>query len=196
MQNDKRLETLRRKLTAKVSRNVVNMVKEVLALKHECGHDDHRLQPNRYDDWKAIDNLMLNILSVLLEQLPEMLTSMAVFQAEAFKYMSSEHSDEIAKKAELEIQTELGQQVIQHECTVKACVEILFTHQLLIVEYGRGNNADIHYARIVNKISEAHTALINRLDTHDTQEGINEQTSKEVEDLLSKLKKGPKDKLH
>lgn len=173
----------------------VEYVKEMVkAARHmlftvHCEHPEHRTVPKGYNDWESIDRCMANITY----KLTSMMSAHISLTTFAITSKASTRDDMVS--------------IGTLEMLCKTAASVLEFHYELIVKYGRGNNADLHYDQIMNmmelKVGEmvAEASTPEKFDKiHDKLVEANEnikrwfhtEDAKEpVESAFHKPKKGP-----
>jgi hypothetical protein len=192
MSNEKRLKELRELLARRVGRETIRDVKYMLAIKDECSHPEHSIQPKRYDDWASIDRMLCVVTHTLECVMAEYVAAVITFSMRMEGCEDADDVREMMKDKEF-----VGYKVIGLECSVKACQAILTAHHSIVAEYGRSNTADMHYGRIVADVSERYAKMAGGIDAVESDALIPESVQTEVDDLMKKFrgdKKPPTDK--
>jgi len=180
-QQKDRVEQLRRQLQERIAGDVVMLVKTTLKQKNPCSHLEHRLQPNRYDDWQAIDNMMYIVTDLLGDALPAF-----ALRAQLFAMQIAEHgTDEETFKKYVASGDCVGHKAMESECILKACLHILNFHHSIVSQYGRGNNADMHYDRIINSTIDMYAVVGKAIHDHG-MDGMVKHARKECDELVKK----------
>lgn len=155
---EQRITKLREQLHEHVVTTILFFIKEILHTKNPCEHAEHRVQPTRFDDWKAVENMMYTVSETLSILHPDYIVHVSMFVQQLVNIDSEEDVKEL-----VESDGYLGREVVMLEAAVKANMHILNFHHQIVAQYGQANSADIHYDRIINMVEQMYAHMAEKI---------------------------------